>query len=96
MSCCQWADEEALATERFDCGSCPVALAVDSLDGENLRAWRIFHQIALRIVVDTHIAAVVLERVTQGWSAEDMVDLIERLNVIDDVLRPVRRETASR
>jgi hypothetical protein len=79
-----------LATEadQFDCEECPIADALDGLMPENASAWRIFHRLASRFLVDTHLTQAIFERLTAGWHEERVLDLAERLELIYSLLCP--------
>ena len=52
-----------------------------------------YHQIAQRVVVDTAIAPVVFERLTREVTTDEMGDLVDRLSLIDEFLRPPQQMT---
>lgn len=62
--------------------------AVDTLLPENHHAWTLFHQCATRFLADTHAGGVALARLTADLSAEEFSDLLERFNLLYDVLCP--------
>jgi hypothetical protein len=83
-------DQEVLDTdaEHFDCATCPVADAQDTLDRENQDAWQLYGRICTRFAVDMGVTADVLRAHVDGWPAADVVDLLERFAVMYDVLSP--------
>lgn len=97
MRCCQRATAKEIAEdpERYDCSRCEWNQQISRLWRENIEAWRIHQLLNRRIVVDGRLTASVFERLTDGWLADDVRDLIERLDLIRETLeRPVGRASA--
>jgi hypothetical protein len=59
-----------------------------TLDAENRDAWRIYGQLCSRFAVDFGVAPDLLRALVDGWSPDDVVELMERLTVMYDVLSP--------
>jgi hypothetical protein len=60
-----------------------------NLDGlwlENTEAWQTHQHLCGRAVRDGHLEGWLLQRLTDGWSPERVVSLIDRLNLIASVL----------
>lgn len=72
----------------YDCDTCQVRTALDALSEENAEAWTLFHRLASRFLVDTHLVAEAFRLLTIDWASSDVLDLIERLNVLYDILLP--------
>jgi len=91
LACCQLVPEEDACetdAEQFDCETCPVQAALGALDDPNARAWRLFHQIAQRFVVDAQIGGEVFRLLTAQDDTESASELLERLAIIYDFLMP--------
>jgi len=78
----------------FNCDTCPVQAAIEGLDGENLRAWRLMRTLATRFNVETQALPMVLMRLTGGDDAEEFADLMSRLAIIYDVQCPAKKVDA--
>lgn len=90
MTCCEHVDDEDLRREPelYDCDTCLVRIAVEELAPENGEAWNMFHHLAQRFLVDTHLTAKAFEALTADWDAERILDLLERLGIIYDIVMP--------
>jgi len=94
--CCQFADEETLATEAetFDCETCAVSRHVDGLDMDNRRAWDLAQGLFVRLIAETDSFGPVLARITSDLDVEQFEDTLRRLTLIYDVLAPLpKRKT---
>ena len=67
-------------------------MAMHDLWPENIEAWRLFHQLATRFVVDLTLGSVVFDRVTQDWSASEVETMTARLGTIYETLVPPKGE----
>jgi hypothetical protein len=76
----------------YDCESCPVRAAIHGLDDENLEAWRLYHTLASRFLVDAQAVGAVFARLTEGHSPTQLTDTCERMRVLYDALQPPRQE----
>jgi hypothetical protein len=64
---------------------------MDTLDGlwpENAEAWRVYQLLCGRTVSDCQAASLVLDRVTDGWEIERFIALVDRLDIVANVLSP--------
>lgn len=88
--CCLFADAATVASDRdaFDCEACALRQRLGDLDEDNQEAWRMYRQLSRRILGDLDARAVTLDRLTRGWPARRFDVLVDRLNVIHDVLQP--------
>jgi len=66
----------------FNCDTCAFRQAIDGLDPDNLFAWHTMNALATRFAVDTHSAALLLDRLTQQMDGEEFADLMTRLAII--------------
>ena len=90
LLCCQTcepqiADEESA---HFDCETCPLARALEALDGDNALAWTTYGRIYSRFHHDWGLIPTMFARVIDGFDPEDVTELTERLAVIYDILQP--------
>jgi hypothetical protein len=92
--CCQRATQEEIDgdPDLYDCQRCPVADALTGLDDENLEAWRLYHTLASRFLVDAQAVGAVFSRLTADQSPEQLADTCERMRVLYDTLQPPRQE----
>lgn len=67
---------------------------MESLDSENLRAWRLLPTLCTRFSVDSHVVQAVLMRVTAEDDVEEFTDLMSRLSIIYDVQCPPHKGEA--
>ena len=90
MFCCEYATEEQIEYEAdsFDCQTCPIAKASSELWPENLDAWKVFQQLARRLVVDVGLGPEVFRRLTDQLDSTTFENTLDRLNVIYDVVLP--------
>ena len=81
------ADEDP---ESYDCASCVVAQAYDTFqqDHDNVRAWRLFQQVATRFLFDGHGVGQAFDRLTAHESPEDYRRLLARVSVLYDEWYP--------
>jgi len=61
---------------------------LEGLDAENARAWRVFQQVARRLVMDWQLAPLVLEWAMADVPETDRLDVLARLAVIYDAMAP--------
>jgi len=89
-TCCVRATPEDIAAnpERFDCERCELKKRSDALWSSNAEAWEIWQFLCSRIVQECELRGQALEWVTAGWTPEQRVSLIRRLDVILDVMQP--------
>ena len=76
--------------DAFDCTTCEYRRLRDGLRPENLRAWRVWQQVGTRFAVDFGTGGYHLQKLTEGWPAEEVDDLMARLAVLYDTLHPAR------
>ncbi len=81
-------DEIAGDPEMYDCEACPVMGALDGLDPDNRRAWRVYREAVSRLAADLHCGAEVLRRLTATVADEDWPDLWARLSLLYDTVNP--------
>lgn len=88
--CCLFTDDAVIESDldAFDCDTCRIRQELDGLDEENRTAWTCYRKLSRRIVGDLEARGVVLDRITRGLSPDDFDALVDRLNVIHDVLQP--------
>lgn len=93
VTCCQFADDEALTNEAelFDCETCAISRHLDVLDVDNRRAWDLAQVLFVRLIADTHALGPVLLRLTPDLDPEDFEQLMRRLTLMYDVLVPPQR-----
>lgn len=65
-----------------------MADAQATLDSDNREAWGIYGRLCNRFTVDLHVAPVVMASCVEGWSADAVIDLVDRLALMHDVLNP--------
>lgn len=65
---------------------------MDQLTPENARAWLIWQRVGTRLGIDFGTAGWHLQRITEGWPADDIDDLMARLSLLYDTLHPPRSE----
>ncbi len=94
-ACCQFVDQEVLDSDpdQFDCQTCVVRERQADLWPENADAWRLYHQLCTRFLVDGALLAVALTRLTADLTGDQFTDTLDRLSVIYDVLQPPRSES---
>jgi hypothetical protein len=56
----------------------------------NAEAWRIHQTLRGRTVGACDLHSYVLERLTETWSADDVLDLVHRLDVISEFLETAK------
>lgn len=76
----------------FDCEQCVVSQALEDLWPENAAAWRLFHQLATRFVVDASLGAEVFRTLTAELSVDEIEDLLDRLAIIYDIVMPPKKD----
>lgn len=90
--CCGFAAvsiEEIRAEPRhFDCARCAHAHWDDALWAVNRRALDIHTRLCGRTTADLGLAGWLLQELTQGWAAPEILDLVARLELIRSVLDP--------
>jgi len=91
--CCQFVTDDALVdADAFDCGRCEFRALRDALTPENARAWAVWQRIGTRLGMEFGTAGYHLTRLTDGWPAKDVDDLMARLAVLYDTLHPARAD----
>jgi hypothetical protein len=65
-----------------------MGCAVDRLDRANREAWGLYNRVASRFCHEWGLMAFRLTQETAGWDATDVVDLLDRLDLIFDALQP--------
>lgn len=88
--CCQRATAEELKADpgRYDCTRCALKAQTQQLWRVNADAWRIYRLLCSRFVALSTLRGPLFERLTEGWPAEDVIDLVQRLDVIVNLLEP--------
>jgi hypothetical protein len=76
----------------YDCGTCGLKAAWGALDTDGQQAWELFGRVYSRFTADSKTAAVVLDRLTQGWTKEAFDDLIARFTLVHGLLYPVKKQ----
>lgn len=79
--------------ELFDCTGCTYQAKVEALWVENADAWRMYQTLCGRTVGMLEGGWSLLDRLTEGWTEQELLDLLQRLDVILNVLQP--RDEAS-
>ena len=59
----------------------------------NAQAWRIYQALCGRMVGLCELHGLVIEKATEGWSVDQVTDLLRRLDVMLDILTPRSTET---
>lgn len=62
--------------------------AIEGLDEDNARAWKLWQRIAHRLVVDLHAGGQVLAWALADLSADEALVMVERLSILYDTLQP--------
>jgi hypothetical protein len=75
----------------YDCRTCAVVDQFETLDDDNLAAWRTYHAVCSRFALDTGTVGHHLGVALRGQPEHDADDLLRRLDIIHDVLAPVRK-----
>lgn len=75
-------------SQQFDCARCEHGIREEDLWAVNARALQIYRRLCGRTTVDLGLAGWLFEALTDGWSTTDVVDLVERLEVIREILDP--------
>lgn len=88
--CCQRAKPDEIAEDpsRYDCTRCELKRQVDGLWRVNAEAWRIYQAVGGRAVSACEWRGGLLDRLTADWAAEDVLDLLKRLDTILDITDP--------
>lgn len=89
-TCCQRATDEDIKVNRdaYDCTACELMDHLEGLFRENAEAWDLHHLLCGRTVRDCRLEGQVFSRVTDGWSTDQMIGILDRLNLIASVLEP--------
>ena len=89
-TCCVRATEEQVEAEpeRFDCSTCELKSRTEGLFLANAEAWRVYQILCGRTVRMCEAYGMALEWVTAGWSSAERLHLLQRLDVILDVISP--------
>lgn len=74
--------------DRYNCERCSLRLQTAALWRVNTEAWRIYQTLCGRMVGLCDLQGLVLERLTETWPTEDVIDLLKRLDLILKVLNP--------
>ena len=88
--CCLYTDDATIDSDldAFDCETCALRQRLTELDEDNQEAWGMYRRLSRRILGDLDARALTLDRLTRGWPATRFDALVDRLNVIHDVLQP--------
>lgn len=68
----------------------------EGLWAENAEAWSVFQLLCGRTVRDCQLESWVIARVTDGWEMERALDLVQRLDILANVLEPSHGPTENR
>jgi hypothetical protein len=87
--CCRNATDEELADQPdlFDCSQCAVARA-EALWPENREVWSIYQTLCGRTVSTLDLGGWLLPQLTEGWSLDQRLDLLARLDLILSLTAP--------
>jgi len=75
-------------SEHFDCDTCPLLEAQETLDADNREAWHLYSRCRTRLVVESRLTAEVFRRLVEGWPTRDVLEVVDRMSVIHEVLNP--------
>lgn len=64
---------------------------MEGLDADNARAWRLFHQLFQRFLVDTQSVGGAFLRLTADLDVDDFEDVMRRLSLIYHIKFPPPR-----
>lgn len=78
--------------EQYDCETCAIKRALSGLDAENRQAWRVWQQVAHRVVVDLQAGGYVLGLALADLAPADALQCVERLSIIYDTLQPAKTD----
>ena len=62
----------------------------------NVDAWRIYRTLCGRTVGECELRGYVIERLTETWAAEDILDLMARIDLIFSVVDPTHAAVSDR
>lgn len=74
--------------EVYDCQTCEMAHQVGTLGRANAEAWAIFQRVCGRFAHEAGLMSLRLTLETDGWPAQDVIDLLDRLEIIYDEVMP--------
>lgn len=76
--------------QQFDCTRCEHRDWEDGLFAVNVRALTIYRRLCGRTTADLGLAGRLFEALTEGWSRDDVLDLVDRIELIRSILDPPR------
>lgn len=88
MECGDCEQEALKGRGEFPCPVCPV-LHLEPLYSENQEALSLYRIVATQVGMDFHLAPVLLDRLFQDRNLEEMVDVMERLDLIYASMRRI-------
>lgn len=91
--CCRFTeslDEIRANPQHFDCSRCEHLEREQGLMAVNARALTIYGRLCGRTAADLGLTGRLFEALTERWSTDDVVDLVERLELIRSILDPPR------
>lgn len=86
-ACCQRASDDD-PVDGYDCAQCELRRRQDALWVVNQDAWRLYQALCGRTVSFCQLHGLVIEKWTQDWPVDQVVDLIHRLDCILDFMQP--------
>jgi hypothetical protein len=86
--CCQRASPHDLEYEQMDCDTCEVNTRMGALDPVNAEAWTVYTALMCPVVSEMNLHAIMFENTTSGWSPDERVDCLYRLDLIRSILSP--------
>lgn len=69
-----------------------MACQQQRLDTRNAEAWGLYHRVQNRFAYEVRVTPDLFRALVAGWPAEDVVEIVERCNVIHAVLQPPKAE----
>lgn len=88
--CCRTATIEEMQARpaAYECRQCEREAREADLFAVNAQALNIYHRLCGRTIGDLGAAGWLLQVLTDGWSSDDVLDLVERIELIREVLDP--------
>lgn len=90
IACCQTVSEDIVDQEweQFDCETCAYAEARSKVYPENDEAWAFMNACGGKLAMDWHLGGFLFAKWTEGWSLDDVLDLLRRAEIIAEELAP--------
>lgn len=88
--CCLLASQQEIDDDPavYDCDGCVMAQELGALDRDNAEAWGLFHRVCGRFAHEAGLMGMRVNLETDGWPAQDVLDLLDRLEIIYHHLVP--------